>query len=191
MHIFRVVYMRVTVTNQVKMSGAGQCPGPPGIMFNSDAQRTGKKAGMRPMMMDFAAGLAASRGDEMLITSVVAINEMDLAVKMIEIRQHERRNKVTAVNQQFSSFLVSQPDRPSEMGDVILGVGADGDTHNDHGQYAWMAGCSIKMYNELNQGYSPGKVCHSLPRLPQWGNAFSGHSTITSALLPVLRSPKG
>ena len=118
---------------------------------------------MRPMMMDFAAGLAASRGDEMLVTSVVAINEVDFTVKMIEIRQHERRNKVATVNQQFSSFLIGQPDCASEMGDVIVSVGADGDTHNDHGQYAWMAGCSIKMYNGLNHGYSPGKVCHSLP----------------------------
>jgi hypothetical protein len=35
------------------------------------------------------------------------------------------------VNQQFSAFLIGQGDRASEMGDVIVGVGTNGDAHND------------------------------------------------------------
>jgi hypothetical protein len=148
MQIFHMEHMRVSVTNQVEMPGAGQCSGPPGIMFNRDAQWAGNQAGVGTMVMDRAAGLAASRSNEMLVTTVVAINKVNLAVKQIEIRQHEWRDEIATVKQQFSTFLISQRDRASEMGDMIVGVGADGDTHNDHCQNALMANYSVKMYSE-------------------------------------------
>lgn len=36
--IFHMEYMGVAITNQVEMPGTGQGSGPPGIMFNGDAQ---------------------------------------------------------------------------------------------------------------------------------------------------------
>ena len=113
---------------------------------------------MGAMVMDRAAGLAASRGDKMLVATVVAVNEMDLTVKMIEIRQHKRRNEIAAVYQQFRALLIGQRDRTSEMGDVIVGIGTDGNAHNAHGQSARLAGCSAWLGGEVYNRYRPGKI---------------------------------
>lgn len=117
-------------------------------MFNCDAQWAGHQAGVGTMVMDSAAGLAASRSNEVLVTTVVAINKVSLAVKQIEIGQHEWRDKIATVNQQFSTFLIGQCNRASEIGDVIVGVGADGDAHNDHCQNALMANYSVNVYRD-------------------------------------------
>jgi len=143
---------------------------------------------MGAMVMDRAAGLAASRGDEMLVATVVAVNEMDLTVKIIEMRQHKRRNEIAAVYQQLRALLIGQRDRTSEMRDVIVGIGTDGNAHNDHGQSARMAGCSVWLGSEVYNRYRPGKILPFFTLIAPWGQRISSCSASASALSPEKRS---
>jgi len=58
----------------------------------------------------------------MLIPGIVPVNQMRLTVECFKVGQHERRNEIATVNQQFGSFLIGAENSPSEMRDVVMTI---------------------------------------------------------------------
>ncbi len=70
----------------------------------------------------------------MLITDVIAVNKVNGAIEVKQIRQHERGYQVAAVDQYFSPCSIGPVDGAGEIGDMIVAVGKDG---NLHGRTGW------------------------------------------------------
>lgn len=114
--------MVMPATNQVEIPGTGQLAGSLGIMFDGNPQRSNRKGRKRAVVHDSAPRRATAGGDEMLIACIVAVDQMDLAVELFEIGQHERRDEIPAVEQQLRSLPIGPQDRPPEVGDMVVAV---------------------------------------------------------------------
>ena len=65
-----------------------------------------------------------------MVTAVITVNEVDIAIEPFQIGEHERRDQITAVDEQRGSLLIGQADSPFEVGNMVMAVGENGDTHN-------------------------------------------------------------
>jgi len=122
--------MVVTITDKIEMSRTGQLTGECGIVMAGDAQR-GQTDGsmMTPMVMQVAKDCAAACSDQMLVADIVAVNKMNRALKSVQIGQHEGRNQIPAVQQQFRPMLIGHLNSPVQVGNVIMTVGENGNAH--------------------------------------------------------------
>ena len=115
--------MIMTVANQVKVSRLSKYPRPLRIMLDGDTQCANSKGCMDAMMLDSAVGRGASRGNKMLVTGIIAVDQVYLAAELFEVGQHEGRNEIPAVKQQFCPFLVGTEDSPAKVRNVVMTVG--------------------------------------------------------------------
>ncbi len=72
----------------------------------------------------------APGGDQVLVTDIVAVNQVNITIKPVQVGEHERRDQVAAVDEQLCSGPVGMGNGPGQVGDVVVTVGEDGDFHS-------------------------------------------------------------
>ena len=75
----------------------------------------------------------------MLVPGIVPVNQMRLTVECFKVGQHERRNEIAAMDQQFGPFLIGSENSPPEMRDVVMTIRKNSDAHEDRGiELVWL-----------------------------------------------------
>jgi hypothetical protein len=124
----------MAVTDKIKAAGTSQVPSQFRIMIAGDAVGVGGESGMGSVVVDIAKGGAASGHDEVLVADVVAVDKVNRALEGMKIGQHEGRDQISAVEQQFGTMVIGQLDGPMQVGNVVVTIG---EHCNAHGYLGW------------------------------------------------------
>lgn len=82
--------MVMAVTNQMKLAGAGEFTGQFRIMVKRDPPAVEVRGAVGSMVMNIGKDLSATGRDEMLVSGIVAVNQMHGSVKGVQVAEHER-----------------------------------------------------------------------------------------------------